>query len=406
MFSAINKKFWRNGMALSVLVICFWQVRLASAQTTLVINFPVQGWYLVSLPLTVADSSARAIFSTAFDFFEWNNATGRYVRPTTLQTGRGYWVLIGAPTTVAIFGTRFSQFRRHYLPGWHIVGSLIDSVNFANPDDTPDRSVLLPLFAWDAGNQRYYPTNFLEQSYGHWMAVLQECDVTFKSGSTMIAAPGSDKLSRQAFYQRFGAMPPPPSPPQSATAATPSSLAKLAADHSALFFADAEFAESNPVLASLQIEGAPQRIFTMPPAGRIEFPDPLKSITSPRPERRLPGEFSPQPPITSSPEPISLDRVPPPIQPEPAPEIDKQQTMPDRTGKIALQINTVPTHCAVIVDDKMVGQSPLTVYVDRFSDHVVQISRDGYAERIRLLDHHFFGNESTHILLEKLELKK
>ncbi len=400
MLSTIDKLFWRNGIALGVLIICLWQVRLAFAQSTekntVVINFPVQGWYLVSLPVTVADSSVSAIFPTAFGVFGWDNASSRYVRPTTLQTGRGYWVLFGSPTTVVLSGTRFSQFRRHYLPGWHLVGSLIDSVNFANPDDTPDRSVLLPIFAWDVGGQRYYPTVFLEQSYGQWMAVLRECDVTFRASSGMIVAQAEDKSSRQAFYRRFGAMPSPPFSSQPSTAAMPPSLSKLAADNSALFLAGAEFAEQNQILATLQVEGIPQRVFVMPPGSRIEFPDPFKSITAPRPERRLPGER-----IKSNlPEPSSTTVI---RAPE---EANTPQPAPNRADQIALQINTIPLHCNVIVDDKMVGQSPLTVYVDRRRSHVVQIFRDGYKEKIKVLDRQFFGNDAIYLLMEKLEPKR
>jgi len=216
MLSVIDKQFLRNGFALAAICICLWQARPASAQTTgiVAINFPVQGWYLVSLPVTVADSSVSTLFPTALGVFAWDNANNRYVRPTTLQTGRGYWVLMNSPTTVVISGMRFAQFRRRYLPGWHLIGSLIDSVNFANPDDTPDRSVILPIFAWNVGQQRYVATTMIEQSYGQWMAVLQECDVTVRAGSSMIVAQAGDKLSRQAFYQRFGAMPSSPFPLQ------------------------------------------------------------------------------------------------------------------------------------------------------------------------------------------------
>ena len=115
----------------------------------IVITFPAQGWYLVSLPLTVADSSVSTLFPTALGAFGWEN--NRYVRATTMRTGRGYWLLIPAPTTAVISGARLTQFRAHYLPGWHLIGSVMDTVNFANPNDTPDRSVIVPIFAWDAG---------------------------------------------------------------------------------------------------------------------------------------------------------------------------------------------------------------------------------------------------------------
>lgn len=132
---------------------------------------------------------------------------------------------------------------------------------------------------------------------------------------------------------------------------------------------------------------------------RIEFPDPVKSITSPRPDRLMPGESKPAAPANST----ALAREA---------EVSFAQTAtepspPQRENKnqIALQINTMPIHATVIVDDKVVGQSPLTIYVDRFTSHVVQILREGYEEKTKFIDHHFFGDEMKYIVLEKLEPK-
>ena len=378
MLSVINKKFWRKGMALGGLIMSLWPVCMAFAQETgknsdiVVINFPVQGWYLVSVPLAATDSTVGAIFPTAFGVFGWDSDNNRYVRPATIQIGRGYWVLMGAPATVVVSGTRFSQFSGHYRIGWHLIGSLIDSVNFANPNDTPDRSVLLPIFAWDAGGQRYVSRNFIEQSYGHWMFILQECDLIVKAGSTIIEKGREQILAAQLP----GAPPPPPFP--------------IASESESQIFPITMVNEESRSLQPV-----------IPPT-RIEFPDPLQSIASPQPSRAMPEAPAILP--TPQPEPDIPARSDPVVHPQPVAEVEPARPAGENT--IALQINTVPIHCQVIVDDKMVGQSPLTVYVDRFSDHVIQISRDGYAERIRLLDHHFLGNESTHILLEKLELKK
>ncbi len=72
-------------------------------------------------------------------------------------------------------------------------------------------------------------------------------------------------------------------------------------------------------------------------------------------------------------------------------------------GKIALQINTTPTNAEVIVDDRFVGQSPLIAHVERDRSHVIQISKKGYAEKIKLLDRSELGNQQTYFLIEKLE---
>jgi hypothetical protein len=253
---------------------------------------------------------------------------------------------------VAISGKRFSQYRRHYLPGWHLIGSLIDSISFANPEDTPDRSVLLPIFAWNAGQQNYYSTTAIEQSYGQWMAVLQECDVTVKPVSTMMAtmraatandklmvAKANDKFSRQAFYRRFGAMPPPPFPTNQPLAAKLATNSRQAYNDS-LFLASFDMSETFQAFPATE-------------------------------------EFVP-----------------------------RREPIIERTGQIALQINTVPLHCEVIVDDKYVGQSPLTVYGDRRRSHVVQISAAGYEEKIKVIDPQLWGNDAIFILIEKLEQKR
>lgn len=72
-------------------------------------------------------------------------------------------------------------------------------------------------------------------------------------------------------------------------------------------------------------------------------------------------------------------------------------------GKIALQINTTPANADVIVDDKYLGQAPLIVHVERGRSHVVQISKKGYADKIKLIDRSEFESQQTYFLIEKLE---
>lgn len=123
---------------------------------------------------------------------------------------------------------------------------------------------------------------------------------------------------------------------------------------------------------------------------------------------------------------VSLDRVAVPVEAQkvtPAPEvmhpaiaieriaapaaapvaIAHVETSAAAPGKIALQINTTPANAEVIVDDKYLGQSPLITHVERGRSHVVQISKKGYADKIKLIDRSEFGNQQTYFLIEKLE---
>jgi hypothetical protein len=176
-----------------------------SQRDILFVNFPAKGWYIVSLPLTVADSSVSTLFPTATGAF----AFGRngYVQATTMKPGQGYWLNISAPSVAVISGTPVTRFSGHFQSGWHLIGSLPDTVDFSNPQDTPDGAVSLPIYGWNAG---YFPTTTIAQSFGYWMRVVQDCDLVVAKGSATIAGKTGKAFTNEAFDQQFGAAPPPP----------------------------------------------------------------------------------------------------------------------------------------------------------------------------------------------------
>lgn len=117
-----------------------------------------------------------------------------------------------------------------------------------------------------------------------------------------------------------------------------------------------------------------------------------------------------RPVITIAP-PVSVPAAPRGIAPagalQPAaPPTEIIQPNPPRAGKIALQINTSPSSADVIVDDRYLGQSPLTTYVERSRSHVIQISKAGYIEIMRIIDARVLGDENTYLMIEKLEAQK
>jgi len=102
---------------------------------------------------------------------------------------------------------------------------------------------------------------------------------------------------------------------------------------------------------------------------------------------------------------ISKPRTPPavvqPEQPRPAPEPDPQPLPDGQT--LTLQINTTPSGADVIVDDRFMGQSPLKVTVTANQNHVVQISRPGHQEVVKVIDAKELRGQSMLQLLVKLE---
>lgn len=75
----------------------------------------------------------------------------------------------------------------------------------------------------------------------------------------------------------------------------------------------------------------------------------------------------------------------------------------DGSGQVLLQINTVPEHAQIIIDDKVVGQSPLRTPVSRTSGHVLQVSSPGYRTKTIYLDQTKFGNKEIYHVIAELE---
>jgi len=102
---------------------------------------------------------------------------------------------------------------------------------------------------------------------------------------------------------------------------------------------------------------------------------------------------------------ISKPRTPPavvqPEQPRPVPHPDPQPLPDGQT--LTLQINTTPSGADVIVDDRFMGQSPLKVTVTAGQNHVVQISRAGHQEVVKVIDAKELRGQSMLQLLVKLE---
>ncbi|MDZ7360015.1 MAG: PEGA domain-containing protein [candidate division KSB1 bacterium] len=101
----------------------------------------------------------------------------------------------------------------------------------------------------------------------------------------------------------------------------------------------------------------------------------------------------------------SKPRTPPAIeQPEQLRRLPQPAPQPWPDGQtLTLQINTTPSGADVIVDDRFMGQSPLKVTVTADQNHVVQISRPGHHEVVKVIDAKELRGQSMLQLLVKLE---
>ncbi len=185
-----------------------------TSEVSFTYNFPDGGWYMVSIPVTPADSSVSALFPDALVAYRWDNASGSYQVTSTMSPGVGYWLAFYASSSSTISGERLDSYSDHYADGWHMIGAVYDTVDFSNPDDDPDGSIIA-TYGYDHSTGQYYITSTLAPGEGYWVAAYQECDLTVSSSSAALAgapiAQGIDLQMRwQEFARKFGSTPPPP----------------------------------------------------------------------------------------------------------------------------------------------------------------------------------------------------
>jgi len=70
---------------------------------------------------------------------------------------------------------------------------------------------------------------------------------------------------------------------------------------------------------------------------------------------------------------------------------------------VTLQINTVPEHVQIIINDKVVGQSPLRTQVSRGADHIIQASTDGYRTKTIFVDAAKLNGKDVYHVIAELE---
>jgi len=125
--------------------------------------------------------------------------------------------------------------------------------------------------------------------------------------------------------------------------------------------------------------------------------------------------FQPRPPVVEAvPAPL-IEEVtgkppaapPPPVMTQPELIIESTRPAPELPSSagntLTLQINTTPSGADITVDDRYLGQSPLKVTVTAGQNHVVQISRAGHQEVMKVIDARELRGQSMLQLLVKLE---
>ena len=135
------------------------------------------GWNMVSVPVIPQVKDVDSVFLGNCGVYTWTGID--YIAPDTVEPGLGYWVCFVNPCTLIVTGTPITHYTRHLTVGWNMIGSTAENVDFSNPNDDPDGSIVAgALYAFDPTSCAYTIANTIEPAKGYWVASINDCNLT------------------------------------------------------------------------------------------------------------------------------------------------------------------------------------------------------------------------------------
>jgi len=148
------------------------------------------GWNMISFPVQPDNADPDSIFSGYYVMYKWDAGNRKYVQcggsgfepDENIAPGKGYWVNVLAGENVVVSGTPADDLTLSLSTGWNLIGAPLGGANIANPDDTPDGSVLPSAYTWNAENKKYVSTQQLVAGKGYWVNALNNCVLRLPGG--------------------------------------------------------------------------------------------------------------------------------------------------------------------------------------------------------------------------------
>ncbi|MBM3238485.1 T9SS type A sorting domain-containing protein [Candidatus Poribacteria bacterium] len=148
------------------------------------------GWSLISFPGTPVNPNPDSLTSQSSQIqrlFTWDLERFAFRKADKLEFGKGYWVLSLDKTSFTVEVIPTSECVLSLKAGWNLIGSPNATIDFTNPQDNPDGSVLPPARFYDPDKFTYTRANQLEPTKGYWVIALQDCTLTLKSSAPPVA---------------------------------------------------------------------------------------------------------------------------------------------------------------------------------------------------------------------------
>jgi hypothetical protein len=159
-------------------------------ETTFDYNFPVPGWYMVSIPGTADDMHVTSLFSECDTplAYSWQNSS--YVRVDVFEPGEGYWLYVSNSGTQRIQVDPLVTYSRQLqAEQWILLGGLMTPVEVSNINQNPTGSLMPPCYHYHPENPVYTGSTLIEPQKAYWVYVLNNCSITLTTSNPLPQAP-------------------------------------------------------------------------------------------------------------------------------------------------------------------------------------------------------------------------
>jgi len=127
------------------------------------------GWNLVSLPVYPTNNTLSILFPGAIEAYTYQG--GAYNSVTTLEVGKGYFILVPERSVVFIQGIPVNGFSMPLDRGWMMVGSAFEEAEITTD---PTDVLLGNYYTYNPTEESYDPTENLIPGKGHWVLCSAE----------------------------------------------------------------------------------------------------------------------------------------------------------------------------------------------------------------------------------------
>jgi len=139
------------------------------------------GWNLISIPISATISVEGFPRFIIPPTYYYSPDARRYNPVSTLEDGKGYWILSREDTSLVFSGIPSTELNSVLLPGWNMVGCASGTIPLSDLTDISD-SIIPPVYEYR--DRRYFSVDLLFPGKGYWVLSTDTVNININTGDS------------------------------------------------------------------------------------------------------------------------------------------------------------------------------------------------------------------------------